>query len=227
MKTKIVESSGPVVLVGGGECHDDALAVALSGNNPVVAADGGAERVLRLGHMPEAVFGDMDSLSGDIQTQLAPGVLRPITEQDSTDFDKCLRHIEAPLVLGYGFLGARLDHQLAAINVLVRRPDRRCVLVGPEDVVCLCPPDLTLDLGPGERVSLFPMAEAGGRSEGLRWPLEGLHFRPGGAVGTSNEAVGPVRLTFATPSMLLILSVAHLNALVSGLERAPRWPARA
>ena len=44
------------------------------------------------------------------------------------------------------------------------------MLVGPEDVVCLCPPDLTLDLGPGERVSLFPMAEAGGLSEGLGTP---------------------------------------------------------
>ncbi|WP_332306598.1 thiamine diphosphokinase [Sagittula stellata] len=203
------------------------MTVALASNSPVVAADGGAAQVLRLGHMPEAVFGDMDSLSGDIQARLAPGVLRPVPEQDSTDFDKCLRHIEAPLVLGYGFLGARLDHQLAAMNVLVRRPDRRCVLIGPEDVVCLCPPELTLDLGPGERVSLFPLAEARGQSEGLRWPLDGLRFFPGDAIGTSNEATGPVRLTFGTPSMLIILSVAHLNALVSGLEHAPRWPARA
>ncbi|MBV6635675.1 MAG: thiamine pyrophosphokinase, partial [Mameliella sp.] len=154
--------------------------------------------------------------------------LHRIEEQESTDFDKCLRHISAPLVFGYGFLGKRLDHQLAAMTVLTGRADVRCILIGAEDVVLLCPPDLSMELAPGTRLSLFPMAPVTGRSEGLRWPIDGLNFAPSGPVGTSNEVTGPVRLSMDGPAMLLILPGECLNALLSGLAAAPgEWPARA
>lgn len=227
MNNKIVHSDLPVLLVGGGALDNGVLEAALSRAGLVVAADGGAAKALAAGRMPDAVYGDMDSLSPELQARLAPGVLRPVAEQDSTDFDKCLRHIEAPLVLGYGFLGGRLDHQLAAMTVLARRPDRRCVLVGAEDVVCVCPAELELDLPVGERLSLWPMAEVTGRSEGLRWPIDGIVFRPDGVTGTSNAVSGPVRLRMDAPGMLLILPVERLEALVSALDHAPRWPARA
>lgn len=210
------------MLVGGGACDTGALRVAMQGR-PVVAADGGAETVLAAGRMPDAVIGDMDSLGQAARARLPEGVLHEIAEQDSTDFDKGLRSIAAPLVLGYGFLGKRLDHTLAAMTVLVRRSDQRCVLVGSEDVVCLCPPVLRLDLAAGERVSLFPMGAVQGRSEGLRWPIDGLAFAPGLRGGTSNEATGPVRLALDAPLMLLILPLGCLDALTEGLEDAPGW----
>lgn len=227
MKNQIVDSSAPVLLVGGGECPRAALIDALAVTKTVVAADGGAAHCLELGRVPDAVIGDMDSLDPDLAARLPEGVLHRITEQDSTDFDKCLRMVQAPLVLGHGFLGARLDHQLAAMTVLVRRADRLCVLVGAEDVVCVAPPRLALDLPLGARVSLFPMAPVTGRSTGLRWPIDGIGFAPGGRVGTSNEVSGPVSLEMDGPEMLLILPVACLNALLAGLAEAPRWPARA
>lgn len=227
MNIKIVQSTSPVVLVGGGSFRDKDLARAISMAETVVAADGGAAAVLAAGRMPDAVIGDMDSLPREVQAQLAPGVLRQVAEQDSTDFDKCLRHIEAPLVLGHGFLGKRVDHQLAAMNVLARRPDRPCILVGKHDVICHCPPRITLDLPVGDRLSLFPMRPVTGRSEGLRWPLEGIGFAPGGTTGTSNEVSGPVTLEMDGPGMLLILPAAQHDALVAALGRAVRWPAPA
>ncbi|MGP6087079.1 thiamine diphosphokinase [Antarctobacter jejuensis] len=228
MKTKIVQSGNPVVLIGGGACDPSVLATVVAAAETVVAADGGALRVLELGRMPDAVYGDMDSLPPEIQNQLAPGVLRPIAEQDSTDFDKCLRHVDAPLILGYGFLGKRLDHQLSAMTVLARRPDKRCLLIGDEDVVVLCPPELSLDLTPGTRLSLYPMGAVTGRSTGLRWPIDGLTFSPAATVGTSNEVTGPVHLSLDEPLMLLILPVACLNELLAGLAASPgAWPAHA
>lgn len=228
MKSKIVQSDAPVLLVGGGDCDSEVLEAAVSAAATVVAADGGAARVMDLGRMPDAVYGDMDSLSPQVQARLAPGVLRPIAEQDSTDFDKCLRHIESPLVFGYGFLGKRLDHQLAAMTVLTLRPDRRCLLIGADDVVILCPPDLRMDLAPGTRLSLYPMGPVSGRSEGLCWPIDGLSLSPSGTIGTSNESTGSVRLSMDAPLMLLILPVACLSELLAGLAAAPGgWPARA
>ncbi|SNS21619.1 thiamine diphosphokinase [Antarctobacter heliothermus] len=226
MKVKIVHDDAPVLLVGGGEVDQQVLAAALPAAGQVVAADGGAAQVLALGRMPDAVYGDMDSLAPEVQAQLDDGVLRAIPEQNSTDFDKCLRHIEAPLVFGYGFLGHRLDHQLAAMTVLVKHPDRRCLLIGAEDVVMVCPPHLSLDLPGGTRFSLYPMAPVTGRSNGLHWPIDGLAFTPAGTIGTSNTVDGPVRLHMDGPAMLLILPVACLSALLAGLADAPEtWPA--
>ncbi len=192
----------------------------------VVAADSGADALWAVSIVPDAVIGDMDSIDPETIAALPDGVLHPVEEQDSTDFDKCLRHILAPLVLGYGFLGARVDHQLAAMTVLARYPERRCVLLGDEDALILCPPDLSLDLPAGSRLSLFPLAEVRGTSEGLRWPIGGIAFRPDGSVGTSNEVTGPVRLRFDGAKMLLILPSSALDALVAALAATPSsWPA--
>jgi thiamine pyrophosphokinase len=227
MKLAIVRKSTPVLLVGGGDCPEDALNVALTEGLPTVAADGGAARLLSRGLIPEAVIGDLDSLGSSALDGLPPGIVHRIEEQDSTDFDKCLRNIEAPLILGYGFLGARLDHQLAALTVLARRADRRCILVGREDAVMLCPPSLRLEVEPGSRLSLWPMGPVTGRSEGLRWPIDGIGFAPGGQVGTSNAVAGPVRLEMDAALMALILPVGALGALRRALDDAPEgWPPR-
>lgn len=228
MNPLIVHSESTVLLVGGGALPLNVLREALDGAESVVAADGGARPLLEIGHMPDAVIGDMDSLSAAELARLRPETVHHIAEQDSTDFDKCLRSISAPEVLGFGFLGARLDHQLAAMTVLARRADRRCILVGEEDVVMLAPPQLRLDLPQGMRLSLYPLAPVTGRSEGLRWPIDGLHFAPHDVVGTSNEVSGPVSLLFDGPAMLLILPLGALRALRQALAQAPAtWPARA
>ena len=184
----------------------------------MVAADGGADRLLALGAEPEAVIGDFDSISKAAQRRLA-GRLFPIREQVTTDFDKALRSIDAPFVLGLGFAGQRLDHGLAVLNGLVRHPDKRCVILSGTDVTFLAPQELSLRLPVGSRLSLFPMAAVEGESEGLRWPLDGFRFAPSGLIGTSNEVSGPVRLRFSAAVMLVILPRSGLAAALDGLLR--------
>jgi thiamine pyrophosphokinase len=129
-----------------------------------------------------------------------------IEEQETTDLEKCLYSVAAPLFIGVGFLGGRIDHHLAAMNALARNPDRRVVLLGGGELCFLCPERFAIDLPAGTRVSLFPMAPVRGSSEGLRWPLAGRAFAPAGRIGTSNEALGgPVRLAFDAPRMLAVL----------------------
>ena len=204
MNDQIVQSTSGVTLAGGAGFSVKLLELARSWAPRVVAADGGADRLLRLGVEPEAVIGDLDSISNAAQVRLA-GRLFPIREQVTTDFDKALRSVQAPFVLGIGFSGARLDHGLAVLNGLVRHADRRCLLLSGQDVVFLAPREMALTLPLGSRLSLFPMGEVEGTSEGLRWPLDGLRFAPGGLIGTSNQVVGPVRLRFNADRMLVIL----------------------
>ncbi|SDX95991.1 thiamine diphosphokinase [Citreimonas salinaria] len=227
MKAPIVSSAAPVLLVGGGPTDPDALRAALDDCPVRVAADSGALALLAMDVIPDAVIGDMDSLPDLGLARMPARLVHRIAEQDSTDFDKALRNIDAPLVFAHGFLGARLDHQLAVLSVLARRPERRCILVGRPDVAVLAPPALALDLQAGTRVSLFPMARVTGQSEGLRWPIDGLVLAPDGVIGTSNEVSGPVRLEFDAPGMVLILPATELPALQAALgDQTLGWPAR-
>ena len=212
----IVDSLQGVTLAGGGPFGKAQLIRALRFAPRIVGADGGADRLLALGVEPEAVIGDMDSISEQAQIRLA-GRLFPIAEQITTDFDKALRSIKAPFVLGIGFAGARLDHGLAVLNALVRAPQQRCLVLSPQDVIFLAPLEMRLDLPLGSRFSLFPMAQVAGESEGLRWPLQGLDFAPDGMIGTSNEVSGPVSLRFSARKMLVILPIKSLAAALSGL----------
>jgi thiamine pyrophosphokinase len=227
--TVIHRSDVPVCLVGGGEIGPDDMRKALALAPEVVAADGGAAASLRVGVMPAAVVGDFDSLDAETRARLPADRLHVISEQESTDFDKALRSVAAPLVIGLGFLGARLDHQLAALTTLAAHPDRACLLLGPEEVVLLLPPDLAVDTAPGDRVSIYPLLPVTGRSEGLRWPIDGLKLAPDGRIGTSNRATGPVRLTMDAPGALGMFPRACLAPLSRALTRpgAARWPARA
>ena len=58
-----VQSRVGVTLVGGGDPRPEGIEEALKYAPTLIAADGGADRALALGFRPEAVIGDLDSLS--------------------------------------------------------------------------------------------------------------------------------------------------------------------
>ncbi|MGB8811622.1 MAG: thiamine diphosphokinase [Paracoccaceae bacterium] len=228
MNQGIVESSEGVTLVAGGPLLRRNLVAALKRAPRLVAADGGADQALSLGFTPEAVIGDMDSLSAAGRAVLGQERLFAIAEQETTDFEKALSAIAAPFVLALGVLGGRLDHELAVLNALVRHPDRVCIAIGAQDVVFHAPAELRLRLQLGDRLSLFPMAAVTGQSQGLRWPIAGLRFAPGGVIGTSNAVSAPdVVLRFDGPGMLVMLPRARLDAALTArgfplVRSAPR-----
>ncbi|MCV2868227.1 thiamine diphosphokinase [Defluviimonas sp. WL0002] len=225
--------SQPVTLLGGGEVDRETLSEALSFAPRIVAADGGANVARAFGHVPEWVIGDLDSADRRHLAELDPSRVLFVAEQESTDFEKCLMRLRAPFILGLGFTGLRFDHSLSACNALVRHPGSTCLLVGRDDVIFHAPSSVSLDLAPGMRVSLFPMAEVSGRSEGLRWPIAGLTLAPGGRIGTSNEATGRVEMEFDSHGMLVILPRIALGAAIAALRpdcgqpAAPAGPAAA
>lgn len=216
MIAPIIESDAPVTLVGGAGAAAQDLDWALGVAPRLVAADGGARVALAAGRVPEAVIGDLDSIAPGDRARLPAAAVHRVAEQDSTDFDKCLARIAAPLVLGLGFLGARLDHTLAALSALVRH-DGACLLVGGEDVAFHVARHVALDLPPGSRLSIFPMAPVTGRSRGLEWPIDGLVLAPAGRIGTSNRATGPVEIDFDGPGAVVIVPLAARDAALAGL----------
>ena len=228
MSKAIVHSSDPVTLLGGGHATPEDISEALSLAPKLVAVDGGLVNAQAAGVTPDAVIGDMDSAPPEALARVPAARQHRFSEQQFTDFDKALRHVDAPVVIGAGFCGGRVDHQLAAFHTLLYRADRPCVLLGGTEAVVLAPPAITLEMLAGDVVSLFPLVPVTGRSTGLEWPIDGLAFDPARLTGTSNRALGRVTLAMDAPGMLLIVPRAYLTPLVAHfLQGGARWPARA
>lgn len=223
MQDQIVDFHEPVTLLGGGAADRDQLRLVLQRASKLVAADGGANMAVAEGFSPDLVIGDFDSITDEVRARIPAGRQMIVPEQATTDFEKCLTRIAAPLILALGFMGPRMDHAMAVWNALVRHPGRRCILIGAEDLVFAAPERMVLDLAPGTRLSLFPMARLTGVSAGLKWPLQGLQFAPDGMIATSNEALGAVDLRFSGPGMIAIVPVACLDQVIQAFDGiAPR-----
>lgn len=208
-----------VILAGAGPIDDATYELAAARGNIFIAADGGGDALVARGVIPQAVIGDMDSLSATALAVIGADKIVQLTEQDSTDFDKALRSVSAPLILAIGFTGARLDHELAALHVLVRYADRPVILLGEEDVTVHVPYTIVLNLTPGTRLSLFPMDGVTVSMEGLRWSFEALALHPARKIGTSNEVAAPqVTLGTGGPGLLLIVPHAGLDAVIAALR---------
>ena len=211
----------PVLLLGGGPAAPEAVAALAPLCGAVVAADGGANRLRAAGAAPDAIIGDLDSLEDRAGWEAAPGTdVIHVADQDTTDLEKCLRLVEAPLILGAGFLGGRFDHSLAAMHALMRHPERRLVLVGEEDLAFLAPLRWRARVAAGARVSVFPMGRVTALgSRGLVWPLAGLEMEAGAVIGTSNRAADPeVAIDFDRRAAVIMLERRFLESAVAGLS---------
>lgn len=218
MTEYVLSSPNGVTLLGGGKVSIATLEHALRLAPHLVAADGAAATALELGYLPEAVIGDFDSLPNRIRAKMPAEILHHIPEQDSTDFEKCLSRVDSALILGVGFMGARIDHELSVYNTLVRYPEKHCIILGDIDICVHAPRHLCLELEIGTRVSLFPLMPVTGTSKGLLWPIDNIVFGPGGRIGTSNEAgATTVEMTFHGDGMLLILPRRALPNLLDAL----------
>ena len=214
----------PVVLVGGGRL-DEAQLKALGSGFPVAAADSGADAAARAGLEPALVAGDFDSISA---TENFPGSrVVPAPDQDRTDFAKVLGLVEAPLVLGLGLLGRRLDHTLAAAGVIAAAAPRPIVLLDRYDAVFFAGGTVSLALEAGDRVSIWPLqSQAFAGSKGLEWPLDGLLLEPGGRMGVSNRVADGAGGVEIVPEeggggYLVILEAGRAAAAVGAV--APGW----
>ncbi len=220
MKSVIVHSKSPVTLLGAGTSTQDFVVEALKYAPFLVAADGGVNVAVSMKLVPDAVIGDLDSASIEALSVVPEARIWTVTEQETTDFEKCLARIEAPYILAVGFAGSRLDHLLAVFTALTRYVARNCLVISEEEVIFVAPRALTLDLALGTRVSLFPLGPVRGTSEGLEWPIAGLDFAPDGRIGTSNRVAGPVKLSFDEEKMLVLLPRDCLGAAIEALTRA-------
>lgn len=189
-----------VVVVAHGEL-DPRDAVQLADADLVIAADGGALALERIGRRPDLLVGDLDSIDGALLDRLvAAGVRveRHPSDKDASDTELGLEAAIASGATSVVLIGAtrgeRLDHELAnllllADPALVGRDVR--AIHGATTVRAVFG-GAAIALGrPGDLVTLLPIGgdAIGVRTVGLRWELEGSTLVLGRSRGLSNEVV--------------------------------------
>ena len=203
-----------VTLLGGAGFSEDELMRSLRLAPELVAADGGVNYLKYGKHIPAYILGDCDSVE-DMKKWEAKGTkILKITEQDSTDFEKCIRSIKAPKFIGLGFAAERLDHFLAVCSALIKF-DKIIFIVGDRDLIFHLPNKFNFDLPMHSRVSLYPLREISSMSsKGLKYPLKGIKFSPTDRIGTSNLSVcNQIEISYKGGGMLAILAKDHLEKI--------------
>lgn len=182
----------------------------------VVAADDGATTAFAFGLTPNAVVGDLDSLSPATLVRLRSAGI-PVEEyprdKDATDgqlaVERALRASPIGLLLVGFWGGPRLDQALANV-LLLERIEVPAVLLDAQNECVLIRPDRPFVWRPepadAEVVSLIPPGAPaeGVRTEGLRWQLRGETLHPGDTRGVSNEPVAAEASVSITSGRLLL-----------------------
>lgn len=212
-----------VILCDGEFPRKDYPLYLLDSADAVVCCDGSVVNYLRhtrkrFGEerMPEAVVGDMDTLSGKWQKRLERLIVHE-SEQDDNDLTKAMRYVlskhpEVSEIHILGATGKREDHTIGNLGLLMEYtrlfdPDGiRVDIVSDYSTAFAITDSCELHVGEGRRVSLFsPDNSLTIKSEGLQWPTDAVVFDAWWPA-TLNRAVDDViKLTFSHPSRALIL----------------------
>lgn len=176
----------------------------------LIAADGAADALLAVGFKPDAIVGDMDSLS--VAARSSGSELHKISDQDYTDCDKLLRFVQdrgqLPLTLA-GIEGDRIDHVLGSLDSVAGSPIRNQItLAFRRSLGWVLGAGLHSRLcEPGRIVSLVPLtASYNVHAHGLKWPLAGQTLEAGGLTSLSNEATASeISISLDTGRLLLTI----------------------
>lgn len=168
---------------------------------PIIAADGAALSLAKIGVSAQEAIGDFDSLPPENHDnlQLAGTKLIYDAGQDDNDFEKLLRHAlnnGQHRFLLCGFQGGELEHTLNNWSVLMK------FAANPNVNACFCIYDsgryaipvnqsLEVNLQTGEMVSLIPQPSARVTTRGLEWRLDNEELRLGRREGARNRVVSP------------------------------------
>lgn len=171
---------------------------AISGNDLIIAADGGTQHCLSLGITPDVVIGDLDSLTADNINELQIAnveIIRYPAKKDQTDLELALKLAidrGADEIVVFGAMGGRWDMSIANIllpaeqnlsNATIR------IIDGHHEIMLLrAGKEMIFHGKKGDIFSLIPLGRdaLGITTIGLEYPLKDDLLRLGSSRGISN-----------------------------------------
>ena len=159
----------------------------------IICCDGSAQNLIITGMKPDAIVGDLDSLSDELANRFADRIFLD-ENQDTNDLTKAVTWCSE---MGYrdiiivGATGKREDHTLGNISLLAEYiKDVNVIMVTDTGIFKPLLKSSEISSFPGQQVSIFsidPVTEI--TSFGLRYPLNKTKM-PNWWYATLNESLG-------------------------------------
>jgi thiamine pyrophosphokinase len=217
------------VIVIGAEPLDPDVVALVPADARILAADSGTDHALAAGLTPQAVIGDLDSISPDglVWARSHAEVIEHPPLKDHTDTELALhyaaQHHPGRIILLSGG-GDRLDHTMAAFGALgspelTAVPHLECWWGGQYAVVQHGPSRIRAAVAPGDVISLLALHGpcTGVTISGTQWELHDSTLTTLSGHGVSNVAVEP-RVHIAVSSGVLTVFFPSPPNLLGGLS---------
>ena len=159
--------------------------IELAKNKLIIAADAGADQLLKYNIIPERVIGDLDSISDKASTKLEEWTISNKNVQ-KTDLEKAVDYAfekGASEIEIIGWSGGRIDHTLAALGLAF---NPKIKLIDDQFTVQAITDSKTIKGKESTLFSLMPIPEARVSIKGARWNLQHEKMQMGGR-GIHNE----------------------------------------
>ena len=166
--------------------------------------------------LPNAIVGDMDSLSPSIQKKYSSIIVR-IAEQDTNDQTKAFKYImenykDVEYIHILGASGKREDHTIGNLSLLMEycrmpiRDNLQIDIVSDYSTAFEITDSCELHIGEGRTISIFsPDNSLNIESEGLVWPTDSVVFDNWWKATLNKTSSDIVKLTFSHKSIALII----------------------
>ncbi len=198
MLENIISSHNSVICLNG-ESLNRWLIPWINKEATLIAADGAANRLIKLGMQPDYIIGDGDSYIRDDVCSNSK-IIR-IGDQNSTDFEKCIEFAkEKDLLPGliFGFSGGEIDHVLGNTQTLLKHGKKQSLYfldsytksdteMGVKIGFPLSNERFCSKVTLGATVSILPSVFSRITSKGLVWELDHQVLEPDGTLGIRNR----------------------------------------
>jgi thiamine pyrophosphokinase len=159
----------------------------------IVCCDGSAQNLLQYGLKPDAIVGDLDSLTDDLARVFADRIYLD-ENQDTNDLTKAVSwcsDMGFKDIVIVGATGKREDHTIGNISLLAEYVrDLNVIMVTDTGILQPFLKSSAISSFPGQQVSIFSIdPETKVTSGGLRYPLSGTKIENWWCA-TLNESLG-------------------------------------
>ena len=173
----------------------------------VVCCDGAADYYISLGHTPEAIVGDGDSISSLNREKFADR-LHIINEQESNDQTKAVRFLVSQgkrRIAIVGATGRREDHTIGNISLLIEYARAGIEVRSFTDygMIVACNGTTTHKCHKGQQMSIFSITAKSLSADGLLYPIYDF---TNWWQGTLNECTGETVTIHAEGEYLLFFN---------------------
>ena len=167
-----------------------------NGVTSIIAADGGANSLYKLGITPNYIIGDFDSISTETKKSFkTKSEFIHFARQNDTDVEKSLKFAIRKgfkRVFLMGGTGDRLDHTICNLGIVIKFFERiNIILIHGKTVLFPYNSNQNLRTIPNETISLYAFDDKTLiSSKGLKYQLKNVNLRFGQKESTSNVALG-------------------------------------